>query len=204
MEAICKCCGEKFEVNAVGRRREYCYKPECDRARRLDAVKRYEEKKKLGKTKSQKANDISIDPNTNETQVVYTKPVVIDEGFGDLIQLAREYGACRFNLIEKSKRINNEVSNADKIEQDLLHKLENVEELTQEEAINIAINLKENRNNRRIYKNLQFLIGSMLKNMGLRHPEKFVRNGIEIVKNAKYEPRVLEELFKEDDETNKE
>jgi len=179
----CQNCGKQFVQFGRGRARKYCYDEECEKARRQSLI-----------SKAAKETDFAPD-----AKVIYSQEIVEDTGFGDIIQIAREYGAVRFKLVEKIQEINNKVIEANNKEQDLLHKLEFMEDITDEEAQDIAVSLKKNREERRINKNQQFLVKSLLDKMTLKTPEKFVRKGIEMINERKYNPKSLDELFTEDE-----
>lgn len=191
MIRTCKFCGKPFVLKSLkgnAKNREHCYKAECELKQKRDCARRYAEKNR------EIVKNVKYENNENfEDNIVCEKAIVIDEGYGELIGIARELGALRFKLIEKIKVINERVGNTNGIEQDLLHKLENMDKLTAKEAIDISVQLKKNRNERRVDKNMQYLIGSFLDKIQLTNPEQFVRTGIEMCKSAEYEPRVLKE-----------
>lgn len=222
---ICKNCGKEFIQNGRGRARNYCY--ECESKNIQAELKQYVDKKQKNNNMQKENNYETVKENvkTNskyyfdrtkfkrvevkqdnnctadkDNNVIYETDVLVDTGYGDIIQIARDYGACRFRLIEMIKKIDSEISEKAKIEQDLLHKLEFIEKLTDKEAQEIAVALKKNRESRRGTKNLQFLTKSLLDKMILRSPEKFVRQGIQMIKEQKYTAKALEELFKDDEE----
>lgn len=212
MELKCEFCGNYFESD---RKVKYCKNIECIRARSVEASKKYIMKKKLEQGQivrqryvNENGETISTvikNDNNSKENIVCEKQIVVDEGFGDLIQIAREIGTIRFSLIQQIQKINEKVKEYNNIEQDLLHRLENVEQLSESEAVEIAVSLKKNRNDRRIVKNSQYLISLLLnKAVPIKSPEKYVRKAIEIVKDRKYEPRCLNELFEEDMEEDNE
>lgn len=220
MKLKCEFCGNYFESD---RKRKYCKDIECIRRRSVESSKKTYMKKKSeqgtiirrtyineqGRIIDNEIDGIKIlEEHKNENNIVCEKEIVIDEGFGDLIQIAREIGTIRFSLIQQIQKINEKVKEHNSIEQDLLHRLENVEQLSENEAVEIAVSLKKNRNDRRIVKNSQYLIRLLLnKAVPIKSPEKYVRKAIELVKDRKYEPRILDELFedtrKEDNEEGK-
>ena len=223
MKLKCEYCGNYFESD---RKRKYCKDIECIRRRSVESSRKTYMKKKSeqgkiirrtyineqgkiirktyineqGKNENNEIDGIKIlEEHKKENNIVCEKEIVIDEGFGDLIQIAREIGTIRFSLIQQIQKINEKVKEHNNIEQDLLHRLENVEQLSESEAVEIAVSLKKNRNDRRIVKNSQYLISLLLnKAVPIKSPEKYVRKAIEIVKDRKYEPRCLNELFEED------
>lgn len=111
-----------------------------------------------------------------------------------LKRLSKVIGDARKELIEMIKEINPKVYEADKVEIDLLHKLEMTNDAA--EISRIAYLIKSNREQRRETKNAQYLIQSFLDCIKC-NPEDFVQKGIEMSKNYTYEPRILKELFEE-------
>ena len=112
-----------------------------------------------------------------------------------MIEYAREFGALIYKLIEEAKETREKVKYHDNLEQDLLHTLENMDQLTQKDAVKMSIVLKQSRNERRFYKDKLFLIQSFLNGILIKEPEKFVRTGLDMVKNQKYNNRVLEDML---------
>ena len=167
---ICKNCGKEFIQNGRGRARNYCY--ECESKNVQAELKQYVDKKQKNNNMQKENNYETVKENvkTNskyyfdrtkfirvtadkDNNVIYETDVLVDTGYGDIIQIARDYGACRFRLIEMIKKIDSEISEKAKIEQDLLHKLEFIEKLTDKEAQEIAVALKKNRERKRGTKN---------------------------------------------------
>lgn len=91
-----------------------------------------------------------------------------------------------------------DIKKSDQTEQDLLHMLENVDELTTEDAIKISTLIKQNRNKRRVFKDRKFLISNLINGIAVKNPERFVRKGIEMVKNQTYNYKVLEDMMNKD------
>lgn len=213
MKLKCEFCGKIFESE---RKKKYCYDIECLKKRHVELVRKSQNKKKLEKggkvvrktikneenTKSNEIDAIQIyEEHKNENNIVYEKEIIIDEGFGDLIEIARNIGTLRYDLIQQIQKVVEKIREHDKLEQDLLHKLEFAQQLTEAEAIEISVSLKKNREARRVVKNSKDLISILLsKGLPLRSPEKYVRKAIEIVKNKQYNPRALNSLFEEEEE----
>ena len=203
MDIVKKCefCGKEFIVD-VNSKKRFCDREECQHSRHEIAWRKYEEKKKKASKKEQKII-IKKEEKKEEEKIVYTKNETSD--WAELVDIAKELGKIRYKLILQITKVNEIVKECNGKEQDLLHKLEMMDKITEREASELAIKIKKNRENRRVFKNAQFLIGGLLKGLNIKNPEAFIKKGIEIISNPNYEPRVLEELFeKENGEINNE
>lgn len=134
-----------------------------------------------------------------ETKVVYSSNDKVDNSLtfvdtGDIKVLAREMGAIIHQFIELIKKEREKLSNYDKVDQDFLHRLENLEELTDREAIDLVIKEKKNRESRRNNKIRIYLIQSLLNGITIKNPPAFVEQGIQNSKTWKYVPRINEEV----------
>ena len=177
---ICKYCGEEFE-RGRGRITDHCRKEECLRQARNEANRKYYAKKmknELGKTK------VKIIEQKERPTIIYsskekaeTKIQMTD--IGDIIQLAREFGTVRFKLIELLKRTNEEVGKYDKLDQTFLHRLEFLEELSDEEAKQMIIEEKQSRELRRNVKNRRYLIEAMLNSISMKNPNAFIIQAVQ-------------------------
>lgn len=134
-----------------------------------------------------------------EPTIVYSTSDKIDNSLtmvdtGDIKTLARELGATIHQFIELIKKEREQLSNYDKADQDFLHKLENLEELTDQEAIDLVIKEKKNRESRRNNKIRIYLIQSLLNGITIKNPPAFVEQGIQNSKTWKYVPRIDEQV----------
>ena len=103
-------------------------------------------------------------------------------------------GAIIHQFIELIKKEREQLSNYDKADQDFLHRLENLEELTDQEAIDLVIKEKKNRESRRNNKVRIYLIQSLLNGITIKNPPAFIEQGIQNSKTWKYVPRINEEV----------
>lgn len=189
----CEFCGKEMAVEENSKKR-FCDREECRHQRHEIAWKKYEAKKKQSKEVKVK-KEVEV-----KKEVVYTKSETTD--WQELMDIACELKSIRDKLISQIAKVNEVVRQCNGKEQDLLHKLEIMDEMTDEQATELAIKIKKNREDRRIFKNAQFLIGGLLKGLTIRNPEEFLKKGIEIISNPSYEPRVLDELFEKEKEEN--
>lgn len=192
-KGICKYCGEEFEYSTRGRERVHCRKEECLKKAKNEAQKKWyanKIKKELGGEK------IRIVSKEEKPQVVYSSKDRADnrlenEDFSDIIEVSREVGAVRFKIIEMLNKENKKQSFYDRQDQDFLHKLENLEEITDTEAVNMIIEEKRKRETRRSYKLRKTMLLTLINGMP-KNPNAYV---VETIKNRdsfKYRQRVKE------------
>ena len=176
----CKYCGEIF-VLGRGRMTDHCRKPDCLRQARNETQRKYYAKK----MKEQLGNvNVKIIENKEVPTVIYSSKEKADtrtqmEDVGDIIQLAREFGTVRYKLIELLKKNNEEVDKYNKQDQTFLHRLEFLEELTDEEAKQMIIEEKKSRELRRNVKNRKYLIEAMLNSIHMKNPNAFIIQAIQ-------------------------
>lgn len=188
----CRFCGEEFEQRSRGWQVDFCQKDECRKMRKKETQAKYLAKKKAEEeTKEDKVEPMTQVMTVAEKETIYVQP--IKESYGDIIEIARQLGALRYGMVMEVIKLKEEVSKADKTEQDLLHMLENAERLNADDAVKMALLIKQNREKRRASKDRYFLLSSLINQIPVKNPEKFVRNGIEMVKNQTYNFRELQE-----------
>ena len=183
----CKYCGNEFEQKKRGRK-EYCDRPECIRKARNETQRKWYAKKTKKVVETQ-----------NTETVVYSTQERLDNKLnmpdtGDIIEIAKQLGTIRFQLVQMIEKERSNITKYDKEDQDFLHKLENLEELTDKEAIEMFIKEKKNRENRRSYKVRYYLIQCLLESITLKNPSAFIIQAIQRSKDFTYVPRVIEEL----------
>lgn len=191
----CKYCGEEFEPNTRGRKKAYCNKAECIKKARNEANRKWYS----SKMKTLKGTKNRIIEQKEEKKVVYSSTDKIDnnlkqQNISDIVQIARDLGTIRFQLIQMLQKENEKISNYDKADQDFLHKIENLEELTDEEAIALVVEEKKSRENRRSNKNRQYLIKGLLDGIIIKNPSQFIIRAVQRSKDYTYIPKVMEEL----------
>ena len=197
----CVFCGEEFETNKRGRKREYCMKEECVKQAHREASSKYY-KKIMDEKKETSEEPLAVPEKISyleEEKIIYSKEDKLEielkyPDISDITQLAREYGAVRLSLIQIAEKCREEHSKCDKQEQDLLHQLENLEEMSSKKAVEIAIELKKNREKRRVYKNREYLVQALLGSMLMKNPPQFVAKAVQRAQNFQYLPRTLKEL----------
>lgn len=189
----CKYCGEEFEQNRKGRKREYCNKQECLKKAKNDIQKKWYAKKM--KVLNGSKNRI-IEQGTIK-KVVYSSTdrainYLENQDFSDIIEVARELGAVRFKIIEMIKKCSPEQSSFDKEDQIFLHKVESLarkEEVYVDEIVSIfteEINSRENRRNIKDRKEmLQHLCQGIISN-----PSAYIAQYLKDRDNRIYKPKI--------------
>ena len=193
-KGICKYCGEEFEYSNRGKERVHCRKEECLKKAKNEAQKKWYANKVK---KELKGTDIRIvSKEENKPQIVYSSKDrennrLEKEDFSDIIEVSRELGAVRFKIIEMLNKENKKQSFYDGQDQDFLHKLENLEEITDTEAVNMIIEEKRKRETRRSHKMRQTMLRTMINGMP-KNPNAYVVETIKNRDNFKYRQRVKE------------
>lgn len=193
-KAICKYCGEEFEYSNRGKERVHCRKEKCLKEAKNEAQRKWyanKVKKELGNTSIR-----IISKEENKPQVVYSSKDREDnrlekEDFSDIIEVSRELGAVRFKITEMINKESKRQSFYDRQDQDFLHKLESLEEITDTEAVNMIIEEKRKRETRRSHKMRLTMLSTMINGMP-KNPNAYV---VETIKNRdkfKYRQRVKE------------
>lgn len=156
-------------------------------ARALDLDENYfEEESEVAKIVVKKeASEIR---NTKETKVDV-------EDVSDIIEVSKELGAIRFKLIQMVEKAREEVKRYNIEDQTFLHRLEFLDSLTDEEAIDMLLKEKQSREHRRRNKNRLILIQELLNSIYIKNPNAFIVRAI----NSKGDILKTIETLKEDD-----
>jgi hypothetical protein len=175
-EYICKYCGEKFTINHFRQSTEHCKKEECIKKNKKEIIERYLAKKKDKNIIKDINKDINKDISKNISEDINKSEIKTykNEGYEDILKLAKELGRIRFELIELIKKESENVSEYDKKDQTFLHSLEFLDTLSDEDAIKMVIEEKKNRVVRRNIKNRKLLIQSLLDGISIKAPNAFV------------------------------
>lgn len=143
-----------------------------------------------------KSEEEEVEEPIAETVITFPKeedPNVISsedlEVYGDILDIAIKITELRNQLLEKIKVDREKDKYYNGIDQDFLHHVENLDKLSDKEAINIILKEKESRKNRRTVKNRVFLIQGILNTLPNPNLYQFVINGINRTKNFEYKPR---------------
>ena len=179
---VCKYCGKEFSNNKRGRKKEYCDNPECIRRAKNEAQRKWY----ASKTKCLEGTKYRVVEQKEEKKVIYSsanreETRMSMQDIGDILEVARNLGTIRFQLVEMITKNSEQISKFDKEDQTFLHKLEFLEELTDEEAKEMIIAEKKSRELRRNVKNRRCLIETLLTSILLKNPNAFV------VKSIQYE-----------------
>lgn len=119
---------------------------------------------------------------------------------GDILQLARDFGSFRYGLIQALQKEQLEEEKYNKADQTFLHKLEFLEELTDEEATTMIIEEKKSREQRRNVKNRKYLIKAMLDSIKMKNPNAFIVKAIQSEGDIL---KTMEQLKQDDDLYNR-
>lgn len=100
------------------------------------------------------------------------------EDISDILEISKELGAIRFKLIQMVEKAREDVKYHNIADQTFLHRLEFLDELSDEEAIKMLLEEKKSRESRRNYKNRQYLIEALLNSILIKNPNAFVVKAI--------------------------
>ena len=103
--------------------------------------------------------------------------------------LGQKITELRNQLVDKIKIDRDKDRYYNGIDQDFLHHVENLDKLSDKEAIDIILKEKESRKNRRTVKNRVFVLQNLLNTMTAPNLYQFVVYGINKTKNFEYKPR---------------
>lgn len=176
----CRFCGCEVEQPKRGRKRDYCRKEECLRKARNEANRKWY----ANKMKILEGTKNRIIEQKEEKKVIYSSKDKADTktkmpDVGDILQLARDFGTLRYSIIEALKKEEEQISKFDKADQTFLHRLEFLEELTDDEATQMIIEEKKSREQRRNVKNRRYLIKAMLDSIKMKNPNAFIVQAIQ-------------------------
>ena len=192
MDCKCKYCGEIFKQNVHGRKKQYCSKPECIKAAKNETQRKWYAKK-MDKLEGAKIKIIEQkDPKKNVIYSNNVKPKYINptnyENFHDIIEIAKEFGTVKFQLDEKMKKTQAEQSFYDKCDQDLLHKLEDLDDEAadlEEQIVKLVKEYIPIRKQRRVVKDRLLLLQGL--SMGMRNnPNEYVFSTIKGFEKQRY------------------
>lgn len=192
-KAICKYCGQEFEYSNRGRARVHCRKKECLKQAKNEAQKKWYANKIQ---KELNGVPVRVVEKENKPQIVYSSKDREEyrtnkEDFSDIIEVARRLGSVRFELNELLGKESKKQSLYDKQDQDFLHKLESLDELTEEAAIQMIVEEKRNREIRRGHKIRVQMLSTML-NTVVKNPNAYVVETIKNRDNFTYKTRIKE------------
>lgn len=139
-----------------------------------------------------------IEPKKEEDLIIEVEakeePKLLDEAdnYKDIFEIALQITKLRASLLEKIKTERENDKKYNGIDQDFLHGIENLDNLSEKEAIDMILNERATRKIRRITKNRIFILQGLLSNMPIADYHRFAVNGYEQTRNFKYNPRATE------------
>lgn len=193
----CKYCGQEFEQNKRGKKKDYCNKEECLKKARNDTQKKWY----ANKLKVLEGVKTKIVEQKEEKKVVYSSTdrainSVKNGDFSDVIELSRRLGTVRFEIQEKLKECFGKQSMFDKQDEIFLHKLENFakqDEVYEEEILQAFREHIDKRQNRRVIKDKEQMYKHLIEGI-VQNPNAYVVEFIKNRDNRKYNPKIKEEL----------
>lgn len=208
--AICKYCNEEFNLTSKGRgaERTYCYKDECIKKSRKEAVEKWKAKNYVTKKEqAKKASETAAAPEVIVEQAVkpreftQVKPTYVKEekvlernqeaisteDIQELRLLARELNAVRYKIQQAFNDAAFNQSQGDKADQNFLHRLE-TDDLSERYAVQLIADWKKARESRRGAKNKAWILKKLLSFIPM-NSEKVVVDMINNSKNQIYHKR---------------
>lgn len=190
--AICKYCGEKFELGR-GKVTDHCRKTDCLRQARNEAQRKWY----ANKMKVLKGTKNRIIEQKEEKKVVYSSTdralnSLDNEDFTEVIELARELGTIRFKLIEAVNKCNPDRSTCDKEDQVFLHQIEDLakkDEVYEDEILTLFKEQIDKRQKRRGVKDKQEMLQHLLQGI-ISNPSAYVLQFIKNRDTRTYTPRI--------------
>ncbi len=165
----CIYCGEEIEYVGVGRKRQYCDKAECLDKLKQDRAEKYKQNRLAKKAKMEPILVVEDNP-------VYEEPAItaneLIQDLSDILEISRQLGSIRFQLIQLVEQERAEQSKYDKLDQQLLHELEFNNNITTPEILELWKNGKENRARRRNAKQRIQLLQLILNGITIKNPSK--------------------------------
>ena len=152
----------------------------------LDVDMSYFEKEEKQEEKTVPEVVENVIKNDNNVTVISTEDAAI---YGDILEIAIKITVLRNQLLEKIKVDREKDKYYNGIDQDFLHHVENLDKLSDKEAIDIILKEKESRKNRRTVKNRVFVLQNLLNTMTTPNLYQFAINGINRTKTFEYKPR---------------
>ena len=187
----CLICGKEFEVIATrGVKPKYC-SIDCKKIAGKNSQKKYMEKMKNNKKCEEKVSEtkeVILDTSKEDDDAYIRKDKIIfrkseasieaSKYVSDVVDFGRKLGALLFEAKELKEKINKEQSNYDKIGHEILQFYESPNEITVEEAIQIAQKAGTMRTPRRDVKVLLEIIDGLTKGIPY-NPPAFVAKAIQ-------------------------
>lgn len=193
---VCKYCGCEIEQPKRGRKREYCNKKDCLRQARNEANRKWYANKINKELEGVKHRIV----NKEEKKILYSSTdkainVTAKEDFSDVLELARKLGAIRYEITEKIKSLNPDLSTSDKQDQVFLHNIENLmkqDEIAEEDVLKIFKEYLDKRPNRRIVKDKQEMLRHLIQGL-ISNPNQYVHEFIKNRNNRHYHLKEVKE-----------
>lgn len=183
----CIYCGEPFIIEKALQSLEVCKKVECKKKHHCMAQKKCYKNKKEEEVRTEEANDVkAVEERMKMTtiigaevpQIKKEQEVVSIEDIDEIQNLAKELGNIRFRLIELIQKNEEEIKKYNEQDNIFLHRLELLEDLSDEDILAMCKGEKARRQSRRHIKDRYYLLKGLLDGIIIKNPSAFVKQVI--------------------------
>ena len=196
---VCKICGKEAYV-PQRRKKDYCDDLACKKAMYKElnrqAMERYVDKQKgisdMPKTNIQKTTEPQYEKKVN-TEAVERVDI------SDILELARQFDACRLQLIQLIEKERRTRENFEKAQCTYNHAFE-FEDLTKDEVWEVYQRTKEERINRRQSKYRYSILKAILDSIEIKRCNKFVVQAIQGCKTTRDFDDYIQNTLRKDEE----
>lgn len=192
---VCKICGKEAYVP---QRRKIDY---CDDLACKEAI--YQESRKQAMKKWVKKQKGISDTQETNIQPQYEKKVNTEAAervdIADILELARQFDACRLQLIQLIEKERRTRENFEKAQCTYNHAFE-FEDLTKDEVWEVYQKTKEERTNRRQSKYRYSILKTILDSIEIRKCNKFVVQAIQGCKTTRDFDNYIQNTLRKDEE----
>ena len=196
---VCKICGKEAYV-PQRRKIDYCDDPACKEAiyqeSRKQAMKKWTNKQKG-------INNVPQPSMSKDVKPQYEKKVNTEAAervdIADILELARQFDACRLQLIQLIEKERRTRENFEKAQCTYNHAFE-FEDLTKDEVWEVYQKTKEERTNRRQSKYRYSILKTILDSIEIRKCNKFVVQAIQGCKTTRDFDNYIQNTLRKDEE----
>lgn len=141
---------------------------------------------KINKVESTKKEDDTQNEIRNNNKKLAQEDMT---DYSDILSVANELQKNRNKVLDMIKIEREKLKYYSDVDVDFLHKIENIEDLSDDEAIKIVIDEKKSRKERRMCKNRTWILQNLLNKITIPNPYGFVVEGINATKTYEYKKR---------------
>lgn len=196
---VCKICGKEA---LVPQRRKIDY---CDSLACKEAVYKESRKQAMKKwvNKQKGISDVSEPSTSKATEPQYEKKVNTEAvervDISDILELARQFDACRLQLIQLIEKERRTRENFEKAQCTYNHAFE-FEDLTKDEVWEVYQKTKDERINRRQSKYRYSILKTILDSIEIKRCNKFVVQAIQGCKTTRDFDNYIQNTLRKDEE----